>query len=140
MGGLVVKKVHIDHSFSNEQAIVDSYNDRSYGRVLRNVKAIVFFGTPHRGTDLARLLSHLLSISFSQKIFVEQLHGKSDLIRGINDQFRDRSESLELVSFYESKEMPVIGVLGTKSYLIGYRSLSLKILQYWVSLARELPR
>jgi len=140
MGGLVVKKVHIDHLFSNEQAIIDAYNDRSYGRVLRNIKAIVFLGTPHRGSDLAKLLSNILSISFSQKVFVEQLRGRSDLIRGINDQFRDRSESLELVSFYESKEMPVIGVLGAKSSLIDDRSLFLKILQYWVCLAKELPR
>jgi hypothetical protein len=79
-------------------------------KILENVKAIVFLGTPHCGSDLARLLSNLLSISYSQRIFVKQLRVNSELIQGINDQFRDRSESLELISFYESKEMRGIGV------------------------------
>jgi len=92
------------------QALIDAHNDRCYSRVLKNVKAIVFIGTPHRGADSASLLSNLLFISFSEKIFVDQLRVKSELIQGINDQFRDRSESLELISFSESKEMRGLGV------------------------------
>ena len=80
--------------------------------MLKNVKAIIFFGTPHRGADLASSLSNLLFVSFAQRIFVDQLRVKSELIQGINDQFRDRSESLELVSFSESKEMRGLGVLA----------------------------
>ena len=92
------------------QALIDAYNDRCYTRVLRNAKAIVFLGTPHRGSNLASLLSNLLLVSFSHRIFVNQLHAKSELIQAINDQFRDRSELLELVSFYESKEMRGLAV------------------------------
>ena len=84
--------------------------DRSYIRILQNTKAIVFLGTPHRGAHLASLLSNLLFVSFSQRKFVDQLHVNSELIRGINDQFRHCSESLELVSFYESTQMRGLGV------------------------------
>jgi hypothetical protein len=74
------------------------------------VKAIVFLGTPHRGADLASLLSNLLFVSFSQKVFVKQLRTNSELIQGINNQFRDRSESIEIISFHESKGMRSLGV------------------------------
>lgn len=93
------------------QALINAHNDRCYGRVLRNVKAIIFLGTPHRGTELANLLSNLLSISFSPRIFVDQLRVKSELIQELNEQFRDRSRSLELVSFSESMEIRGLGVL-----------------------------
>jgi triacylglycerol esterase/lipase EstA (alpha/beta hydrolase family) len=118
MGGLVVKKVYIDplSLTKRTQALIDAHNDRAYARVLKNVKSIIFFGTPHRGADLASLLSNLLFVSFARRMFVEQLRVNSDLIQGINDQFRDRSESLELVSFYESKEMRGLGVY-TPNYL-----------------------
>ena len=92
------------------QALIDAHNDQCYSRVLNNIKAIVFLGTPHGGANLASLLRNLLLISFSQRIFVDQLRVKSELIQGINDQFQDFSESLELVSFYESKEMRGLGV------------------------------
>ena len=61
----------------------------------------------------------------------------SELIQGINDQFRDRSESLELVSFSESKEMRGLGVLADNLSLTGYRSLFLKIPRHWVFRVRD---
>jgi hypothetical protein len=98
------------------QALIDAHNDRCFSRVLNNIKAIVFLGTPHGGSNLASLLSNLLFIAFSRRIFVDQLRIKSELIQGINDQFRDRSESLELVSFCESKGMRGLGVLTLKNH------------------------
>ena len=70
----------------------------------------MFLGTPHRGADRAGLLSRLLSVSFSEGNFVDQLRVNSQLIEEMNDQFRDREESLELVSFYESEEILDMGV------------------------------
>ena len=112
MGGLVVKKVTsiILRGLTCVQAIIDAYNDRSYFRVLQNIKAIVFLGTPHRGADRAGLLSRLLSVSFAKSKFVDQLRVNSELIEGMNDQFRDRAAPLELVSFFESKEILGVGV------------------------------
>ena len=56
------------------------------------------------------LLSNLLTISFSKKIFVDQLRSNSEIIQEINDTFRHRSESLELISYYESKGIHAVGV------------------------------
>ena len=70
----------------------------------------MFLGTPHRGADLANLLSKLLMVFFSQKIFVDQLRSNSEIIKEINNAFRDRSELLDLISYYESEGMNTAGV------------------------------
>lgn len=66
---------------------------------------MIFLGTPHRGADLAGLLSNVLRVTFSQRIFVAQLRANSETIQEINDAFRDRSQSLHLISYYESEAM-----------------------------------
>ena len=86
-------------------AIINAYNDCTYGNVVENAKAIVFLGTPHRGADLDGLLSSLFNITLSRRLFVDQLRANSEMIQEINDAFRDRSESLQLISYYESKAM-----------------------------------
>jgi hypothetical protein len=70
----------------------------------------MFLGTPHRGADLSSILSSLLSVSFSRKVFVNQLQVGGDLIQGINDDFSRRAHSLRLVSFYESTGVRGFGV------------------------------
>jgi len=74
------------------------------------VKGIIFLGTPHRGTDLAKLLGNILTATLSQRIFVDQLQRESEMIQEINHAFLERSVVLKLVSFYESTAMRVIGV------------------------------
>jgi hypothetical protein len=94
----------------NIQAIINGYNDKSYKSIIDNTKAIIFLGTPHRGADYAGLLNGLLQVSFSSKDFVRQLRPNSELIQEVNNAFRDRSESLQLVSYYESTGMQGLGV------------------------------
>ena len=92
------------------QAIINVYNNCPYTNIVDNTKAIIFLGTPHHRADLANLLSNLLLVSFSGKIFVDQLHLNSKTIQEINNAFRDRSESLDLISYYESEGMNTAGV------------------------------
>jgi triacylglycerol esterase/lipase EstA (alpha/beta hydrolase family) len=81
-----------------------------YSKLVRNFKAIVFLGTPHRGTDLAGLLNRLLTVAFSRRVFVTELVANSDSIRAINDAFRHRSSALQLISFTESAGVRGVGV------------------------------
>jgi hypothetical protein len=74
------------------------------------VKGIIFLGTPHRGADLAELLSNILTAMLSQRIYVNQLRRESEMIQEINQAFLERSVALKLVSFYESTAIRVIGV------------------------------
>jgi hypothetical protein len=111
MGGLVVKKVSSFFAHSQLKAIIDAHNNAIYTNILENAKGIVFIGTPHRGADFANILSNLLTATFSEKIFVDQLRANSEMIMEINRAFRDRSLSMELVSFWESTATRGIGVI-----------------------------
>lgn len=84
------------------QAIINAYNDRNYEKVLPNIRGIVFLATPHRGANMAKLLSRLLSVTLSKKVFVDQLAPRTSTIVDINTAFPDRTKSLFLVSFWES--------------------------------------
>ena len=111
LGGLVVKKVNVlQHNIPNNKAIIEAYNDSMYVKLLADIKGIVFFGTPHRGSDLAPLLSNLLSAILTERIFIEQLQPGSETIKEINHAFRDRTLSIHLVSFTESTAMRPVGV------------------------------
>jgi hypothetical protein len=70
----------------------------------------MFLATPHRGLNHAGFLAMVLAVAFSQKVFVGQLEHDSVLMEMINDQFRDRASSLELVSFRESTGIRGVGV------------------------------
>jgi len=59
-----------------------------------------------------KLLSNILTATLSQRIYVNQLQRESETVQEINQAFLDRSVSLELVSFYESTAMRLIGVMA----------------------------
>jgi hypothetical protein len=110
------------YSSNVEYAIIDAYNDVPYEKILGNFQAILFLATPHRGANFAGLSSNLLSAAFSHRVFVEQLRYDSELMEINNFQFRDRTRSLELVSFSESTAIRGLGVCiaEVQCYVSGY--------------------
>ena len=75
MGGLVIKRAYI---LSKQKQESVSLADR--------VQAIFFLATPHRGSDLAPLLSKLLNLSGGARPFVTDLHRNSLATQSINDE------------------------------------------------------
>jgi hypothetical protein len=101
MGGLVVKKVLQNTIALTFQAIIDAFNDGRTSRICENTKCVMFMGTPHRGSSLA-ILGNLLGMIGVKKRFIEQLEPNCETITEINSQFRARTKTMELVSFFES--------------------------------------
>lgn len=99
MGGLVVK-----------DAMIRAYNIKTYERILGNTIGIAFMGTPHRGSQLADVLKRVLKASFSTKKFVGDIQLNGDTVGQLNKLFRERSEGMTIISFWESTKTPVIGV------------------------------
>lgn len=92
------------------QAVIIAHQNNNYVRVGKNFKGIIFLGTPHRGADLAKLLSAILTATLHRTIFADQLRANSETIQDINDAFLSRTPELELISYYESKGMRGLGV------------------------------
>jgi len=91
--------------------LINAHNlGQKYAHIGINVLGIAFLGTPHRGADLAGVLKAVLTVSFSTRKFVNDLSKTSQTIQELNRLFGARAEQLELVSFWESTGMPVVGV------------------------------
>ncbi|KAL8790816.1 MAG: hypothetical protein Q9213_000440 [Squamulea squamosa] len=91
MGGLVIKRAYI---------LAQQKED--FASTARRIQAIFFLATPHRGADLAQLLTKILNITSGQRPFVTDLHRNSLATQSINDEFPQYSQDLQLFSFYET--------------------------------------
>jgi hypothetical protein len=91
MGGLVIKRAYI---FAQQSQDFESLAER--------VHSIFFLATPHRGADLAALLTKILNITPGARPFVQDLHRNSLSTQSINDEFPHHCQNLQLYSFYEN--------------------------------------
>lgn len=89
-------------------------NDRSsqFGGLLQQVKAIVFFGVPHRGSDLAywasfatRLVEYGVLGFRGNHSYVSALQKNSQPFKDISSQFIERAAPLNIRTFYETERM-----------------------------------
>jgi len=95
MGGLVVKK-----------AITSGQIDAHYKDIVKQVRAIVFLSTPHRGSDLADALNRILAASVfghSPKQYIAELQKRHPTLFEINEQFRKIAPSIRIASFFETQ-------------------------------------
>ena len=99
MGGLVIKKAYIlAQQFQEFQSIGE------------RVRAMFFLATPHRGSDLAALLTRMLYVAHGARPFVQDLHRNSLATQSTNDEFSHYCQNLQLFSFYET--LPTNYVIG----------------------------
>ena len=94
MGGLVIKRAYIM-----------ARQKEGHEELAQRVKAILFLATPHRGADLAQLLTKVLNVSPGARPFVKDLHRNSLATQSINEEFPQYCQDLQLYSFYETLPM-----------------------------------
>ncbi|KAF3482709.1 uncharacterized protein GIQ15_02033 [Arthroderma uncinatum] len=121
MGGIVVKKAYI---LARE--------DPKLKDLAGRIHTLYFLATPHRGSDLAKLLKRILGLSFSTKSFVNALTPASETIASINHSFGHLAGDLHLWTFCETLKTTIglkpAMVVPIYSASLGYtneRSLSL---------------
>lgn len=94
LGGLVVKR-----------AFILARQFHGFESIACRIKAIFFLATPHRGADLAHLLSKILQLTSGARPFVADLHRNSLATQSTNDEFPQHCQELQLYSFYETLPM-----------------------------------
>ncbi|KAK4209026.1 hypothetical protein QBC37DRAFT_431000 [Rhypophila decipiens] len=114
MGGLVIKRAYM---LARQDHLFTSLADR--------IRAIYFLGTPHRGSDSAKLLKNILHVASSAPAYVPELVRGSGSLQAINDEFRQFSDQMELWSFYETQKLSTKGfstiIVDPESAILGYR-------------------
>jgi WD40 repeat protein len=111
MGGLVIKKAYIL-----------AKQDAAHKALARRFAALYFLATPHRGSDLAKMLKNILKVAYD-RAYVGDLEPNSAAVQVINDGFRHVSAGLELWSFYETQKMKMFSslIVDPESAILGYR-------------------
>ncbi|KAK2599136.1 hypothetical protein QQS21_005397 [Conoideocrella luteorostrata] len=101
LGGIVFK-----------QALVRARERDHFTSLLRQIRGVAFFGTPHAGSTSAKfgeILATILKASTlganTNSKLVADLKSKSETLRGISKSFVDRSKALRILSFYETEKM-----------------------------------
>ncbi|KAH0563489.1 hypothetical protein GP486_001940 [Trichoglossum hirsutum] len=94
MGGLVIKK-----------AFILARQIKEFESIYQRVRSVFFLATPHRGADMAQLLSRILSVAPGSRPFVLDLRRNSPVIQTINEEFPRYCQDLQLFSFFETQPM-----------------------------------
>ncbi|RFU34960.1 hypothetical protein B7463_g1349, partial [Scytalidium lignicola] len=114
MGGLVIKKAYILASL-----------DEMYEPLRKRIHTIFFLATPHRGSNMAKLLNNILEIAYSSPAYVAELEQNSAALKSINDEFPKYSDDINIWSFYETKKLsrgPFSSlIVDPNSATLGYR-------------------
>ncbi|KFY48867.1 hypothetical protein V495_00958 [Pseudogymnoascus sp. VKM F-4514 (FW-929)] len=105
LGGIVVK-----------EALNRAHECERFQKLRDAVTAIAFFGTPHRGADLARwgtmvagmLRAASLGLSTNVRV-VRELQARSEVLRGISRRFVERGRELRILSFWETEQLAWVG-------------------------------
>ncbi|KAI1150647.1 Alpha/Beta hydrolase protein [Nemania diffusa] len=105
LGGIVIK-----------QAISQAHDDSGHDikKIAKCIKGIVFFGTPHRGSDIANWAALAKRIGGPvipgpNRGFFHLLQTNSEELYKITEDFRPLSANYAIVSFYEEYPYPTLG-------------------------------
>ena len=135
LGGLVFKKARMYqptefqyHGLANcKHVVIQGSLKEKYKDIASRIKAVLFLGTPHHGTDLAETLNRVLKSSFfghSQKEYVNELSRNSSTIEEMHELFRHHSRNLQIFSFYETVATSVgpltMMIVDKASSVLGY--------------------
>jgi hypothetical protein len=109
--------------------------DAQYATVNEHTVGLIFFGTPHRGSDKAtygKVLSNIattLTISPSSKL-IAALQSNSDALQRLTSDFKHQIQRYKIISFYETKPTgPLRSLVGYMHFLF----VKDKILRYLYS-------
>jgi hypothetical protein len=158
MGGLVVKQVRgfIASAVILERnklvnvfkALIYAENDGQFHVLANSTAGVMFFGTPHRGSEhikYGNILQKLANITAKRDISVmKKLQRDSDTLARLTIESRHQLSRYKVASFYETLET-VIGPISslvkcsvktsTSDILTRYR-LSANILRSWIRVGR----
>ncbi|GAB1865692.1 Protein SERAC1 [Camponotus japonicus] len=97
MGGLLVKKM-----------LVEEWKTGDKHDICKNTKAILFYGTPHRGSHVAAL-KQMTQMLVWPTVEVQELREESPQLLRLHDEFLEmlKEYHIEIVSFAETKPTPV---------------------------------
>ncbi|CAN9335257.1 unnamed protein product [Alternaria alternata] len=107
LGGIVVKRALVNAQL----------NSTNYKDISESTKSIIFFGTPHQGTNVTEWPQMLESISkvagIKRSKVLKELELWSDFLVELSQTFLEQSNKLLITSFYERQPYNGMGEFQT---------------------------
>jgi hypothetical protein len=95
------------------QALIKAHERKRYTDLLKYIQGVAFFGTPHRGSGVAKwgnIFANIIATtsqgtSTNTKL-TKDLKEKSEVLSNISMSFIERGTNLNIFSFYETQKFP----------------------------------
>lgn len=105
LGGIIVK-----------QALVWAHREPQYQTIKDHTLGIVFFGTPHRGSDKANYGKTLANVAAGvmhkpKSKLISALQSNSETLMRLTSEFKFEAPNMEIMTFYETKPMDIFSSL-----------------------------
>lgn len=84
----------------------------NYKTFVNSIYAMLFFGTPHRGSALANAFDSTLEgafLRYFQKAYISELRLNSPTLASIEAEFLSTPLKIKIISFYENRTLKLIG-------------------------------
>ena len=99
-----------------KQALVWAHREPQYQKIKDHTLGVVFFGTPHRGSDKAnygKILANVATgvIHKPKSKLISALQSNSETLMRLTSEFKFAAPDLEILTFYELKPMSVFSSL-----------------------------
>lgn len=109
LGGIIVK-----------QALVWAQTESRYQNIKDLTLGIVFFGTPHRGSDKTNYGKTLANVATGvmhkpKSKLISALQSNGDTLMRLTSEFKFAAPNMEIMTFYETKPMGIFsGLVSTR--------------------------
>jgi hypothetical protein len=124
LGGIVVKQVRSLEMHDGQcptdspQALLQARLEPRYKSICDATLGILFFGTPHRGSDKAvygKVLANVAQtlVHRPSSRLVSALQTNSDVLLRLTSDFRHQLPRYQIVSFYEQRPMKMFSSLAS---------------------------
>ena len=108
LGGIIVK-----------QALVWAHREPQYQTIKKHTLGVVFFGTPHRGSDKANYGKILANVATGmmhkpKSKLINALQNNSEQLMRLTSEFKFEAPDMEIMTFYETKPMGLFSGLVSR--------------------------
>ncbi|KAL7818135.1 hypothetical protein V8C44DRAFT_347610 [Trichoderma aethiopicum] len=112
MGGNIAKAAYV---LARQSPLAEDIASRFH--------SIIFLGTPHRGSNLAKVARNILQVMGVSKPYLDDLSANSVYLNDLNNLFQPYATDLHIWSFFETRpvtERPAIVLVDKFSATLGY--------------------